>query len=80
MHTLRQTDGLSGFVKRAESEYDAFGAGHSSTSISAGLGGSSFRMAMFLDLHQTMCLPLAVYVNAASIIDIRFDFGNYPCN
>lgn len=38
MHTLRQTDGLSGFVKRAESEYDAFGAGHSSTSISAGLG------------------------------------------
>lgn len=40
MHTLRQTDGLSGFVKRAESEYDAFGAGHSSTSISAGLGKS----------------------------------------
>ncbi|XP_024389703.1 probable 1-deoxy-D-xylulose-5-phosphate synthase, chloroplastic isoform X2 [Physcomitrium patens] len=38
MQTLRQTDGLSGFVKRAESEYDPFGAGHSSTSISAGLG------------------------------------------
>ncbi|CAI5530160.1 unnamed protein product [Closterium sp. Naga37s-1] len=38
MHTLRQTGGLSGFTKRAESEYDAFGAGHSSTSISAGLG------------------------------------------
>ena len=38
IRTLRQADGLSGFCKRAESEYDAFGAGHSSTSISAGLG------------------------------------------
>mmetsp|Transcript_31271 Transcript_31271/g.93335 ORF Transcript_31271/g.93335 Transcript_31271/m.93335 type:complete len:724 (-) Transcript_31271:257-2428(-) len=38
MHTIRQTGGLSGFTKREESEYDAFGAGHSSTSISAGLG------------------------------------------
>ncbi|NWG86158.1 MAG: 1-deoxy-D-xylulose-5-phosphate synthase [Hydrogenophilaceae bacterium] len=38
MHTLRQTDGLSGFTKRDESEYDAFIAGHSSTSISAALG------------------------------------------
>ncbi|KAK9664282.1 hypothetical protein RND81_14G030600 [Saponaria officinalis] len=38
MNTLRQTNGLSGFTKRAESEYDCFGAGHSSNSISAGLG------------------------------------------
>jgi len=38
MHTLRQTDGLSGFPKRDESPYDAFVAGHSSTSISAALG------------------------------------------
>lgn len=38
MHTLRQGGGLSGFTNRAESEYDPFGAGHSSTSISAGLG------------------------------------------
>ena len=38
MHSLRQKDGLSGFCKIGESEYDAFGAGHSSTSISAGLG------------------------------------------
>jgi 1-deoxy-D-xylulose-5-phosphate synthase len=38
MHTLRQKDGLSGFLRREESEYDAFGAGHSSTSISAALG------------------------------------------
>src|SRR5499427_9338409 len=38
IRTLRQGDGLSGFTKRAESEYDPFGAAHSSTSISAGLG------------------------------------------
>jgi len=38
MRTIRQGGGLSGFAKRSESEYDAFGAGHSSTSISAGLG------------------------------------------
>ncbi|KAG6506074.1 probable 1-deoxy-D-xylulose-5-phosphate synthase 2, chloroplastic [Zingiber officinale] len=38
MHTIRQTSGLAGFPKRDESVYDAFGAGHSSTSISAGLG------------------------------------------
>ncbi|XP_038990448.1 probable 1-deoxy-D-xylulose-5-phosphate synthase 2, chloroplastic isoform X2 [Phoenix dactylifera] len=38
MHTIRQTSGLAGFPKRDESIYDAFGAGHSSTSISAGLG------------------------------------------
>ena len=36
--TLRQNGGLSGFTKRSESEHDAFGAGHSSTSISAALG------------------------------------------
>jgi 1-deoxy-D-xylulose-5-phosphate synthase len=38
IRTLRQGSGLSGFTKRAESEYDCFGAAHSSTSISAGLG------------------------------------------
>jgi 1-deoxy-D-xylulose-5-phosphate synthase len=38
MATLRQLGGIAGFPKRAESEYDAFGAGHSSTSISAALG------------------------------------------
>ncbi|RCL02795.1 MAG: 1-deoxy-D-xylulose-5-phosphate synthase [Candidatus Tokpelaia sp. JSC188] len=38
IRTLRQEEGLSGFTKRTESEYDPFGAGHSSTSISAGLG------------------------------------------
>ena len=38
MPTIRQTGGMSGFTNRAESEYDPFGAGHSSTSISAALG------------------------------------------
>ncbi len=38
IETLRQKGGLSGFTKRSESEFDPFGAGHSSTSISAGLG------------------------------------------
>ena len=38
MHTIRQKDGLSGFTSRQESVFDPFGAGHSSTSISAGLG------------------------------------------
>lgn len=37
-HTYRKYKGISGFPKRSESEYDAFGTGHSSTSISAGLG------------------------------------------
>ncbi len=47
IRTLRTGGGLSGFTKRAESEYDAFGAGHSSTSISAGLG-----MAVARDLGE----------------------------
>nr|GMD70611.1 probable 1-deoxy-D-xylulose-5-phosphate synthase, chloroplastic [Ipomoea batatas] len=38
MSTLRQTNGLSGFTKRSESDHDCFGTGHSSTTISAGLG------------------------------------------
>ncbi|MDF3047938.1 MAG: 1-deoxy-D-xylulose-5-phosphate synthase [Candidatus Midichloriaceae bacterium] len=47
MHTLRQGGGISGFLKRTESEYDTFGAGHSSTSISAALG-----MAVARDLND----------------------------
>jgi 1-deoxy-D-xylulose-5-phosphate synthase len=38
LHTIRQLNGISGFLKRSESEYDAFGAGHASTSVSAALG------------------------------------------
>ncbi len=55
IRTLRQAGGLSGFTKRAESEYDPFGAAHSSTSISAGLG-----MAVARDLegkpHSVVCV------------------------
>src|SRR6476620_2794745 len=46
METLRQEHGLSGFLKRSESEYDAFGAGHAGTAISAGFG-----MAVARDLN-----------------------------
>jgi 1-deoxy-D-xylulose-5-phosphate synthase len=55
IRTLRQGGGLSGFTKRAESEYDCFGAAHSSTSISAALG-----MAVGRDLagqsHNVVCV------------------------
>jgi 1-deoxy-D-xylulose-5-phosphate synthase len=47
-HTNRRYRGISGFPKRAESEYDPFGVGHSSTSISAGLG-----MAVARDLNKS---------------------------
>src|SRR5438132_9432100 len=55
IRTLRQGGGLSGFTKRSESEYDCFGAAHSSTSVSAGLG-----MAVARDLsggdHRVVCV------------------------
>ena len=43
METLRQEDGLSGFLKRTESEFDTFGAGHAGTAISAALGMAAAR-------------------------------------
>src|ERR1039458_3186936 len=52
IRTLRQGGGLSGFTRRAESEYDPFGAAHSSTSISAGLG-----MAVARDLKAAQGTP-----------------------
>jgi 1-deoxy-D-xylulose-5-phosphate synthase len=56
MESLRQEDGISGFLKRSESAYDAFGAGHAATAISAGLGmavardlnGESFKVVSIL--------------------------------
>jgi 1-deoxy-D-xylulose-5-phosphate synthase len=54
-HTQRQYKGLSGFPKRSESEHDAFGVGHASTSISAGLG-----MAAAADLAGTKSHAIAV--------------------
>lgn len=43
LKTIRQKDGISGFLKRSESEYDVFGAGHATTSISAALGIAAAR-------------------------------------
>jgi 1-deoxy-D-xylulose-5-phosphate synthase len=43
LHTIRQFHGLSGFLKRSESEYDVFGAGHASTALSAALGVATAR-------------------------------------
>ena len=43
MSSLRKKDGMSGFLKRNESEYDVFGAGHASTSISAAIGVAESR-------------------------------------
>jgi 1-deoxy-D-xylulose-5-phosphate synthase len=43
LKTIRQKNGISGFLKRSESEYDAFGAGHASTSLSAALGIAAAR-------------------------------------
>jgi 1-deoxy-D-xylulose-5-phosphate synthase len=51
IRTLRQGGGLSGFTKRSESEYDPFGAAHSSTSISAGLGMAVARDLQHRDNH-----------------------------
>ncbi len=48
-HTLKQFGGLSGFLKRDESEYDTFGAGHASTSLSAALGMAAARTHQNLD-------------------------------
>ncbi len=55
IRTLRQAGGLSGFTKRAESEYDPFGAAHSSTSISAGLGMAVARD-LFGKKHNVVCV------------------------
>jgi 1-deoxy-D-xylulose-5-phosphate synthase len=60
IRTIRQGGGLSGFTKRAESEYDPFGAAHSSTSISAGLG-----MAVARDLQGKQNNVIAVIGDGA---------------
>ena len=71
IRTLRQADGLSGFCKRAESEYDAFGAGHSSTSISAGLG-----MAVARDLAGSKHNVIAVIGDGAMSAGMAYEAMN----
>lgn len=56
MHTMRMKDGLAGFTNRNESEYDCFGAGHSSTSISAALGMSAGKIQ--LDKTTNNCIAV----------------------
>lgn len=51
LHTIKQYGGLSGFLKRDESEYDTFGAGHASTSLSAALGMAVARDTKGEDFH-----------------------------
>ena len=69
--TLRQEGGLSGFTRRAESEYDPFGAAHSSTSISAGLG-----MAVARDLKHEKHNVIAVIGDGAMSAGMAFEALN----
>ena len=71
IRTLRQEDGLSGFTKRAESEYDPFGAAHSSTSISAGLG-----MAVARDLTGGKNNVIAVIGDGAMSAGMAYEAMN----
>ena len=71
IRTLRQGGGLSGFTKRAESEYDAFGAAHSSTSISASLG-----MAVARDLRNKQNNVIAVIGDGAMSAGMAYEAMN----
>ena len=72
MSTLRQKDGISGFTKRSESEHDAFGAGHSSTSISAALG-----IAIANKLQQNSNTSIAVIGDGALTGGMSFEALNH---
>ncbi|MGO4704659.1 1-deoxy-D-xylulose-5-phosphate synthase [Microvirga sp. 2MCAF38] len=71
IRTLRQAGGLSGFTKRAESEYDPFGAAHTSTSISAGLG-----MAVARDLSDKANNVIAVIGDGAMSAGMAYEAMN----
>ncbi|KAF0134605.1 MAG: 1-deoxy-D-xylulose-5-phosphate synthase [Xanthobacteraceae bacterium] len=71
IRTLRQAGGLSGFTKRSESEYDPFGAAHSSTSISAGLG-----MAVARDLNDARNHVIAVIGDGAMSAGMAYEAMN----
>jgi 1-deoxy-D-xylulose-5-phosphate synthase len=71
IRTLRQGGGLSGFTKRAESQYDAFGAAHSSTSISASLG-----MAVARDLQNKQNNVIAVIGDGAMSAGMAYEAMN----
>ena len=71
IRTLRQPGGLSGFTKRKESQYDPFGAGHSSTSISAGLG-----MAVARDLQGAGRKVISVIGDGAMSAGMAYEAMN----
>ncbi|MCZ4273748.1 1-deoxy-D-xylulose-5-phosphate synthase [Maritalea porphyrae] len=71
MRTLRKEGGISGFTKRGESEFDPFGAGHSSTSISAGLG-----MAVAADLKKEKRNIIAVIGDGAMSAGMAYEAMN----
>lgn len=70
--TLRQFGGISGFPRPSESEYDAFAAGHSSTSISAGLGMASAR-----DIRREDYYVIAVIGDGSMTAGMAFEGLNY---
>ena len=71
MRSLRQEGGLSGFTKRSESEFDPFGAGHSSTSISAGYG-----MAVARDMQRRHNHVIAVIGDGAMSAGMAYEAMN----
>ena len=68
IETLRQEEGLSGFLKRAESEYDTFGAGHAGTAISAGYG-----MAVARDLNRQQFKVVSVLGDGALTCGLAYE-------
>jgi 1-deoxy-D-xylulose-5-phosphate synthase len=68
MDTLRQEDGLSGFLKRTESEYDTFGAGHAGTAISAGYG-----MAVARDLNRQQFKVVSILGDGALTCGLAYE-------
>jgi 1-deoxy-D-xylulose-5-phosphate synthase len=68
IETLRQEDGLSGFLKRTESEYDTFGAGHAGTAISAGYG-----MAVARDLNHEQFKVVSILGDGALTCGLAYE-------
>ncbi len=71
LKTIRQLNGISGFLKRTESEYDTFGAGHASTSISAALG-----MAVARDINNTHKKVVAIIGDGAMTGGMAYEAMN----
>ncbi len=72
MHSMRQLDGLAGFPKRSESDYDTFGVGHSSTSISAALG-----MAVANEVEENDRNMVAIIGDGAMTAGMAFEALNH---